>query len=228
MPLSQRNKIIAILASFALVSCNQVRPEDRACQADNVSAAEPREESFAFGYFPLAFSEPTESCGNGSFAIIGEVAREWYPRQWRAACEPSFYELSKEAASPKFALRFSYIPSFDPSVFISVLKEGDDYKLIAKKLSGTGGYDPGVINHSKELFLSAEQVAELKRLLEQESLFDEPPVTCELGFDGSQWIFEKVDESGYKMVNRWSPREGTAHSLGQHLIELSGWRVDVY
>lgn len=160
--------------------------------------------------------------------IIGEVEREWYPRQWRAASEPSFYELAQCEALPDLALRFGYIPSFDPSVFIRVQPDGEGLKLIAKKMTGAGGYDPGTLGRSKELRLTDKQASELRRMLSAEALFQEPPHTCELGFDGSQWIFEMVDKEGYKMVKRWSPNEGAAHNLGQFLIDLSGWRIDTY
>lgn len=185
---------------------------------------------FASGYFPRTFGEPQIDCGYpaGPAALIGEVEQEWYPRQWQAAREPSFYGLSEQDIPPAFALRFSYIPSFTPSVFIRVHRESDGLRLVAKEMSGAGGYEPGKIARSKEVRLSSQQVLQLEKLLAEEALFEEPADTCQLGFDGSEWIFEMVDSKGYRMVKRWSPNEGAAYNLGMHLAELSGWQFDKY
>jgi hypothetical protein len=225
---AQQTGFIASLAIFALTACDAVRPQDRACQAQQASTAESKAGAFARGYFPEAFAKPSLACGYpaGPSPIIGDIEREWYPRQLRAGCEPSLYELSRRAERSEFTLRFSLIPSFHPSVFIRVQKAGDQYTLIVKEMSGAGGYDPGVIKRSKELLLSPIQVTELKRLLAEETLFEEPATICERGFDGSQWLFEIVDKGGYKMVNRWSPTEGPARNLGSYLMDVSGLHFD--
>jgi len=44
--------------------------------------------------------------------------------------------------------------------------------------------------------------------------------------DGSEWIFERVDEAGYHMVKRWSPREGSAREIGLFLLDLTAWQFD--
>ena len=49
-----------------------------------------------------------------------------------------------------------------------------------------------------------------------------------MGFDGSEWLFEMVDQDGYRLVKRWSPDDGAAYDLGQVLIELSGWSEETY
>ena len=185
---------------------------------------------FASGYFPESYGEPQVDCGrsNGPIALVGETEQEWYPRQWRAAREPSFYLMAGQETSPEFALRFSYIPSFTPSVFIRVQSDGDGLRLIAKVMSGAGGYDPGTINRSREVRLSSEQAAELRRILAEGELFSEAPDSCPFGFDGSKWIFEVIDIHEYKMVKRWSPNSGAGFDLGQHLLRLSGWDVDTY
>ncbi len=218
------------LGALLLAACTAERFDEPICRASNQSIADQPISKFAHGYFPEEFGEPSEDCGNPDrpVPIIGEIERDWYPGQWRAAHEPSFYELTQCETPPQFALRFSYIPSFDPSVFIRVQSDGNGLSLIAKQLTGAGGYDPGTLGWSRKVRLTASQAAELRQILASEALFEEPPDTCELGFDGSKWIFEMVDENGYRMVKRWSPREGAAHNLGRFLINLSGWDVETY
>jgi hypothetical protein len=223
-------RLAIVFASITLTACNQVRPEDRLCRARQEDTVKPQGEAFADGYFPAAFGRYTDRCADPTrpSPTVSGFESEWYPRQWRAACEPSFYQLSLREAPPEFALRFSYMPSFDPSVFITVQSEGDGFRLIVKEMSGLGGYDEGTIARSREVRLKASQVAVLKKLLDEGALFRESPANCVSGFDGSRWIFELVTSGEYQMVNRWSPSEGAAHDLGEMLIRLSGLSVETY
>ena len=197
---------------------------DRLYEAQKAEQQLLSQSAFASGYFPPEYAEPSLDCGygNGPIEIIGDVESDWYPGQLSAAREPSLYLMAEQEEPPEFALRFTYLPSFSPSVFIRVDKEGDDYWLIVKHLSGAGGYDAGTIASSNRKPLSDRQVGQLTRMLSESAFFDEPNEECRMGFDGTQWIFEQVDASGYRMIKRWSPDEGKARELGELLIELSG------
>ena len=221
---------VAIAGALSLAACTAERFDEPVCRAPQRSAASQASSGFARGYFPAEFAKPTLDCGtpSGLLPLIGDIEQDWYPKQWQAAHEPSFYELTQCGTPPEFALRFSYIPSFDPSVFIRVQSDGDGLSLIAKQLTGAGGYDPGALGWSKKMQLTERQASELQQILASQALFEEPPATCEMGFDGSQWIFEMVDENGYRMAKRWSPSDGAAHNLGRFLIELSGWEIETY
>jgi hypothetical protein len=230
----QSYRFAAPLLAIALIAvggCGPANPYDDLYRGQQAGDVRVWQSSFAKGYFPPNFGKPEQVCGdsNPPLPVIGEVEAAWFPRQWEAAKEPSFYRLSLQKPPPEFALRFSYIPSFTPSIFIRVHKKGSDYQLIAKTMSGAGGYDPGTISMSKEMRLSKLQVRELERLLEDGKFFIPPPVECGMGhFDGSEWVFEEVSNSGYKMVKHWSPEKGSAHDLGTYLVELSGLSFDPY
>lgn len=186
-------------------------------------------ESFASGYFPESYGDPlVDYCGSdaGPWPLIGEVEEEWYPEQWMAGREPSLFLFSEQNAPPKFALRFSYIPSFSSSIFIRIQEDRGIYTLLAKRLDGAGGYEPGSIASSKKVRLSAQEVADLQQLLREDALFKEKADGCSAGFDGSRWLFELVDPQGYRFVKRWSPTEGAGRRLGQHLVGLAGWSMD--
>lgn len=227
MAVDLSNLATPLIAFLFLAGCMPAEPYDREFEDQFEGDTSSYERFFASSYVPPSYADPQVDCGypNGPIALIGEVEKDWYPRQWKAAREPSFYLLSEHEKPPEFALRFSYIPSFTPSVFVRIHKEGDEYWLIAKEMDGAGGYDPGSIDRSKRVRLSSEQVAELQRLLDEESLFDEPPDTCQLGFDGSEWLFEMIDPNGYRMIKRWSPTEGAGYNLGRYLFDLSGWNI---
>jgi hypothetical protein len=230
MTLDRSNLAKVLIATTLLAGCIPAESFDSEYidQFENGSTA--HEQLFASSYFPPSFADPQVDCGfpGGPKELIGKVEEDWYPSQWKAAREPSFYLLSKQVKPPDFALRFSYIPSFTQSVFIRIQKEGDEYWLIAKEMDGAGGYDPGSIDRSKKDRLSSRQVAELQRLMTEEALFSEPSDTCQFGFDGTKWIYELIDPNGYRMVKRWSPNQGAGYNLGRYLIELSGWNVSCW
>lgn len=224
-----RAKLSLLAVCLLLAGCIPAPQYDREFNAqfnqDNRSAVE----SFASGYFPDSYGDPlVDYCSSdaGPWPLIGEVEKEWYPEQWMAAREPSFFLYSEQDARPKFALRFSYIPSFSPSIFIRVQEEEGAYTLFAKRMDGAGGYEPGSIASSKKVSLSDQEVADLQQLLRENALFEEEADGCSSGFDGSQWLFELVDSQGYRFVKRWSPTDGAGHRLGQHLIALTGWNMD--
>ncbi|WP_108786659.1 hypothetical protein [Erythrobacter sp. Alg231-14] len=220
------------LSLFAIVlltsGCIQPSQFDDEYEAQFEGNTQRSTELFASGYFPKSYGEPsTESCGDSSppRPLIGEYEGEWYPREWMAAREPSFFLLSENDASPDFALRFTYLPSFNASVFIRVHKSADKYILIAKRMSRYGGDEPDSIASSKRIELSSKQSSELKRLLDEEGLFEEPADYCGFGFDGSRWIFERVGPQGYSMVKRWSPTNGAGFNLGEYMYTMTGWSL---
>lgn len=220
--------LAAIALPPALVSCTPERFDEPICRAPAAASPDQRSSQFAQGYFPPEFGKPSGGCGydGGPMPLIGEVERDWYPRQLRAASESSFFALAQCESPPEFALRFSYIPSFNPSVFVRVQPDAEGVSLVAKRLTGAGGYEPGSLGRSKMVRLTPAEVERVKRAARR--LFQEPRDTCEIGFDGSQWLFEMVDEDGYRFVKRWSPDDGAAHDLGRLLIELSGWNEETY
>lgn len=223
-----RKHITATIACLGLAGCTSPPQYDSEYKAQFESGNPAPTQMFASGYFPASFGEPNFKCEgfDNKTEVIGEVERGWFPRQWKAAREPSLHLLAEQQTPPEFALRFTYLPSFAPSVFIRVQKYGDEYRVIAKQMDGLGGYDAGKIARSKSVPLSSEQARELEALLQKERLFSEAADKCAFGFDGTRWIFELVDPQGYKLVKRHSPTGGAAYNLGKHLIRLAGWDID--
>jgi len=113
-------------------------------------------------------------------------------------------------------------------VFVRFTITGDRATLIAKELSGAGGYEPGTISRQVERDLSEREMQALSRILKQTAVLDLPPVDCMLGADGSQWIVEAADNEGYKYINRWSHNFGPIHDFGIFALKLTGWRYEIY
>lgn len=172
--------------------------------------------------------EPTVPCdfGNGvrKLAVISEIEADWYREQLSAAGEPSVYRMASAAGnSDDRTIRFTWLRTFDAPVFVRVEHRAGASRLMAKQLSGAGGYEPGTVVRDVERVLSRTEVIELERVISEASLKSMTPKDCAMGTDGSQWIIETADEQGYQFIQRWSPDDGPVWDVGQALLKLSGW-----
>lgn len=193
-------------------------------------AAVPREREPPYAgpeYFPPSLGEIIVQCATRarSQPVLSDFERNWYSRQLAAAGEPSLH-LASQAPRPAGAstLRFTWLRSFHAPVTIRVETAGPGHhRLIAKQLSGTGGYAPGTVEKTVERRLTSAEAGRLERILSGSRLFGHIPNLCEIGTDGAQWIFESADAGGYQFVSHWTPREGPANAIGRFLMGLTGW-----
>jgi hypothetical protein len=185
-------------------------------------------------FFPPSFSQRSVSCGlfSRSMPLLSKIERDWFSSQLEAAKEPMLYEASlRSRRVGAWTIRFTWLRSFDPGIVVRIEGDGNKRTLIAKQLSGAGGYDPGRIAAQVLRPLTAQETKSLGEELSKLRLFDLQPKECDLGVDGADWLFEGVDSNGYQFVSRWSPRKGEAHELGLYLLSLTGWHFknrDIY
>lgn len=228
-------KSVPLALAFFVTGCgssNDPAPAiDRVCAmlpGENV-AIKPSEEGRS--YFPGSFGTPTQVCNFKGypecFATISTVESDWYPRHWDAADEPSLYERSRfPAAAEASALRFTWLPTFHHPVIVRIERTGHEARLVAKQLSGEGGYEPGVIEREVTRPLSATEVEKLDVILSTTKVLEQRPTECDSGLDGSQWIVEGVNRDSYLFVNRWSPQEGPVREFGDFALLLTGWTFE--
>lgn len=184
-------------------------------------------------YFPTAFGKPAQVCNYKGypecFATISSVEMDWYPQIWDAADEPSLYDRSREPRPQgRTTLRFTWLPTFDHPVIVRLERQGGKVELIAKQLSGEGGYEPGKAGLSVTRSLSDAEVRQLNTILSRTAVLDQRATECDGGLDGSQWIVESVDDEGYRFINRWSPEKGPVRTFGDFALDLTGWKLDKY
>jgi hypothetical protein len=185
-------------------------------------------------YFPAVTAAGSGACGpDAPPAPAAPTASkdQWYSRHLAAAREPSLH-LASQSAMPagRTTLRFTWLRSFHAPIVIRIETEGPGrHRLVAKRLSGAGGYDPGTVEATLERPLTGTEAVQLETVLRHTSAFDPAPDPCEIGMDGAQWIFESVDRRGYHFSDHWTPREGPAYRLGRMLMTLTGWKFgEVY
>ena len=182
-------------------------------------------------YFPAKFGKPAQVCNYIGypmcFATISEVERDWYPRHWQAANEPSLYERSNgPSPAGTSTLRFTWLPSFHHPVIVRIERSGKGAQLIAKQLSGKGGYEPGIVERELNRPLSATDIAKLNAILSTTNVLGQRATTCGSMLDGSRWIIEGLDQNGYHYVNRQSPKEGPVRAFGDFALLLTGWTFE--
>lgn len=224
-----------IISAILLTGCNSIRDEDKICQAKQQSDIKGESSEFAGGYFSKELAERVEidSCGR-ELPFLSEFETEWYPREWKLACEPSLYKASKDNQTP-FGLRFSYMPSFDSNGFFRLENDNGEHKLIVKKMTYNIGIDPNIIERSKEIIISDADVSYIKEQLEMMKINRVELISiraqaqkvggrsCGAMMDGITWIIETTDDGEYDMFVFQSPNGGPATKIGELLIKKSGW-----
>jgi len=112
---------------------------------------------------------------------------------------------------------------------VRIQRLDDHYRLIGKQLSGAGGYEPGKLVRDTTIELSAEQVAQVKDLIDQSGYWS-MGADSSFGDDGSQWILEVVSNGRYRVVDRWTPgydgKRSTYRTLCLRMVALSGLTPD--
>lgn len=127
-------------------------------------------------------------------------------------------------------------PTFYHPISIRVEKVGDKYFLVAKRLSGQGGYKWGKLKVVERRRLSEQEWRTLLDLLSQSSFWTlnskdkeiEPNEKGEITvcLDGTVWFLEAVKDGKYHAVYRYCPDSKSFRAVGLYMIKLSRWSRD--
>ena len=152
----------------------------------------------------------------------------WYSGELAAFGEPSLYR--RPATTPR-SLRFTWIRSFHDPVVVRIDTAADGRQtMTARRRPGGHGFGPAPgVKRGTELIgpLSRAETTALQGAINDVGLFEAPASGCASGVDGAIWIIEAADpELGYRYRARHSPKAGLEHSLGLHLLALTGWNVE--
>jgi hypothetical protein len=148
-----------------------------------------------------------------------DFVSQWYSGQLKALDEPSLWALSKSQKGQSY--RFLWLRTFHHPVAIRIdIKADGSSQLTTKITSGAGGYKPGHLTENISFGLSKEQtdrfLSEIKKhgFWELESRQREPG-----GTDGAQWVIEGVKDGNYRIVDRWSPKDGPVRDLALFMLK---------
>ena len=168
------------------------------------------------------------SCAGSTYFPADEGAQFIYGDSLRAASEPI---LRPTRSSTREILRFTWVPSFHPSITVTVTRTGDQITLVAKRLTGAGD-EPGRVGRQLQTQLSLKQWTQLVSLLTAADFWKAPSERPRkftdkgeeiIGLDGAGWLFEWADSERYHYVDRWWHEDyPPLESLGLCLVEWSG------
>jgi len=184
------------------------------------------------GYFPPSLRELSVTCDDGGrtwrLPAMSEIEADWYPKHLIAADEPSLFEASQRVGAGRLkTYRFTWLRTFHGPVIVRLERDGEArMRLIAKRLSGHGGYEPGSVDAEIRRRLTRPEQVRFDRALAGANHLRLPPVDCRMGADGSRWIMEANDAGVYRYVNRWTPEDGAVRELGDVLLSFTGWTLE--
>ena len=97
-------------------------------------------------------------------------------------------------------------------------------RMIAKRLSGKGGYDPGALKDQVERFLTSdEQTRFQKALTSVDAVLVGPVDNCVIVLDGDELILERTQAGHYDVGQRvWRQGQPMA-AMSTLLSGLAGW-----
>lgn len=170
-------------------------------------------------YFPL---KETGKDSTGNAASLDTFTNVWYSRMLKAMKEPVLPETEGDTQ----IYRFTWLRTFHRPITIRIQRSNDSVTLIAKILSGAGGYDPGQIITDTAFVLTPEKWETLQAKIGLINFWRLPVDTDSDGMDGAEWILEGVTKNNYHFVSRWSPGKNTAY--GQcclYFLSLSGIKI---
>lgn len=131
--------------------------------------------------------------------------------------------------------RMTFIPTFFNPVKIRVERRGEEYVLVAKRLSGQGGFEVGRLKDEKRRRLTPEEWNGLLALINKFGFWNvpfpekkqEPNEKGELTIclDGSEWTLEGVKNGKFHAVNRYCPNEKAFEEIGQFMAKISGLKI---
>lgn len=127
--------------------------------------------------------------------------------------EPVLY--NNKLQEDEVIFRFSFFPSFHPSVAFRVMKNKQEVTLYWKILSGEEGHKQ----------MTVAQYEQLLQYMEEVRLDELPHSEDEMVMDGAQWVIERVTSQGFKahFTNVGGKNISQIYSF---LAKLSGEKLD--
>jgi hypothetical protein len=141
---------------------------------------------------------------NTSFfpASFNAFRRKWYGKHLSAMGEPSLVEL---ASRGEMAVRFLWLRTFHQPIAVRVQRTAGAAQMVATRLSGLGGYEPGAVDFRTKRELSVDEWHRVGQALHDAAFETMQGEVTSIGADGAQWIIERAKDGEYRVVDRWSP-----------------------
>ncbi len=171
--------------------------------------------SFGQQYFPEhAFDKDDK---------LNQNASEWYSARLKAFQEPSLWKLSKTHEAGE-VYRFLWMRSFHPTLVVRLTVQADGSGiLIAKTGTPLVPDQPETVATQQSTVLSKNAVAVFMAQVDRDDYWKlptrEPVAPNTYHADGAEWVVEAIRNGNYKIVDRWSPKDGPIREIGLAMIQ---------
>ncbi|NOS93534.1 MAG: hypothetical protein HOP30_16565 [Cyclobacteriaceae bacterium] len=167
---------------------------------------------------PIKAFKDTSSYVGSDTALV-----EAYTSILKAMREPTLF--NQPIANETY--RFLWLRTFHQPVVIRIEQMQNRYYLYWKVASGKGGNEPCELVIYKSREISRNDWDQFQNLLAKIDFWNASTILIkeQLGFDGSQWIFEGVRDHRYHITDRWSPRNNDYYKCGAFLIGLTDLQI---
>ena len=143
---------------------------------------------------------------------VSPIEQDCYGRHLSAMREPVL--KPNQTDDTTFAFRIMYLPTWGHPVSVRYWSNGTNYFRRRVMLSGSGGYDPGVIKKESQIEVDKQEIDQVLASLEKIQFWKLATKDNVSGLDGSQLVLEGIRREKYKLVVRWTPEhESNARGL---------------
>lgn len=152
---------------------------------------------------------------------ISSFEEEWYGKALRAMEEQPLH--SGATTTKGTVYRLTILPTWGNPVSVRLTLLDGKATIEGKRLDGQGGYEPGKLVEKGLAPLRAEALARFERLFVKLNFEKQPTQDPTSGFDGSEYILERVMEGTYQVVVRWSPDYDTSKRGLTEFVAVTTW-----
>ena len=190
--------------------------------AAQLVAADPAKAATYFS--AAALTRPVRGCGNRpKRPTISAFEASWYAAVWIRADEPPLGASASASLLPTW--RFTDIPTWSSPMIFRIGEEADGrLRMIAKRLSGQGGYDPGVLKDQIDRFLTSDEQSRFQKALTSvDDVLVGPADDCVVVLDGDQLILERTQAGQYVVGQRFWDKGKPMAGMSTLLSSFAGW-----
>src|SRR5262249_24167185 len=109
--------------------------------------------------------------------------------------------------------------SFGRPIAIRVLMHPDGTGTLTTKMTDRTGQHGLLLIVNKTEPLPADRVKLFREKIKQLEYWAQPMRDPRpSGYEGARWVLEGVDQGRYRVVDRWSPRNGPVRELGLYFL----------
>jgi hypothetical protein len=173
-------------------------------------------------YFPMSSFLRLESDWRTNYAVDvvwrvddATFVLNWYSNVLRSLREPLLFKKLNNSE-----YRLTLLGAFDEPIVSRIVRTGNEHTLVYKHKEGSEPQWADELTVYESRRLTQQDWDKFKSLLEATDFWNMPTFNDRMGFDGSWWILEGVDNGKYHVVHRWTPQSDNYQKCGLFLLDL--------